>query len=72
MHKMNLLDLTRDEMVNFFRDIEEKHHPLNAFFGKLTNRNKGRKEYPIFLKDRNVNIDQLRVINSSLRISLYS
>lgn len=57
-----------DEELRIIRDIKDKHHPLNAFLGKLTNRNKGRKEYPIFLVDKNINIDQLRVINSSLRM----
>lgn len=66
LKRTQMVDLS--EELKSIRDIEDKHHPLNAFFGKLTNRNKGRKEYPIFLKDKNVNIDQLRVINSSLRM----
>lgn len=66
LKRNQIIDLG-DELKNI-RDIDDKHHPLNAFFGKLTNRNKGRKEYPIFLKDKYVNIDQLRVINSSLRM----
>ena len=56
-----------DDELEYIRDLENKHHPLNAFLGKLTSKNKGRKKYPIFLRDSNVNIDQLRVINSSLR-----
>jgi len=69
-----LFTLQRNQIVNIddelceIRDISSKHHPLNAFLGKLTNRNKGRKEHPIFLIDNNVNIDQLRVINNSLRM----
>jgi len=57
-----------DDEIRAIRDMDNKHHPLNAFLGNLTNRNKGRKDYPIFLLDSNVNIDQLRVINSSLKM----
>lgn len=71
--KPTLYALVRNQLVNIdedlksIRDQENKHHPLNAFLGKLTNRNKGRKDFPIMLIDKKVNIDQLRVINNSLK-----
>jgi len=67
-----LFKLQRNQIVNIddelckIRDVENKHRPLNAFLGKLTNRDRVKKEYPIFLINKNVNIDQLRVINNSL------
>lgn len=68
-----LYALVRNQLVNIdedlknIRDQEDRHHPLNAFLGKLTNRNKGRKDFPIMLVDKKVNIDQLRVITNSLK-----
>ena len=41
--------------------------PLKAFFGTITARNQRRKNYPIALYDNNVNVDQLRVINSAMK-----
>ncbi len=69
-----LFTLQRNQIVNIddelleIRDKPKKGHSFNAFFGRLTNRNKGKKEFPIFLLDDHVNIDQLRVINNSLRM----
>lgn len=41
--------------------------PIKAFFGDLTKRSDRRKEYPIVLLNKRVNIDQLLAINTAMK-----
>lgn len=41
--------------------------PIKAFFGELTRRPDRRKEYPIVLLNKRVNIDQLLAINTAMK-----
>jgi len=56
-----------------YESIVQKHkngtleNPMKAFFGELSKRNKGKTEPNIVLMDKNVNIDQIRVVYNAMK-----
>ncbi|MDA3054944.1 MULTISPECIES: AAA domain-containing protein [unclassified Campylobacter] len=68
--------ITREIRMDFdpvYEGIVQKHkngtleHPLKAFFGELSKRNMGKTEPNIVLMDKNVNIDQIRVVYNAMK-----
>lgn len=53
-----ILDMYENGQVTF---------PIKAFFGELTRRPERRKEYPIALLNKKVNIDQLLAMNTAMK-----
>lgn len=49
---------------------EDTSVPIKAFFGELVKRPPRRKEYPIALLNKKVNIDQLLAINNAMKYPL--
>lgn len=74
--KPYLMDVSRKPSVNYELElssiIEMKENndlnvPMKAFFGDMSIRHLGKKDYNIYLLDERVNIDQLRVIHNALK-----
>jgi len=51
-------------------DTDKVTAPIRAFFGELLRRPARRKEYPIALINKNVNLDQLLAINNAMKYPL--
>lgn len=63
-----VLDLHREYQAVIDMYNEEKSTvPIRAFFGDLLSRPVRRKEYPITLIDRKINLDQLLAINNAMK-----
>ena len=62
-----ILDLENEyeSITNMYR--EDVSIPIKAFFGELVKRPERRKEYPIALLNKKVNIDQLLAINNAMK-----
>lgn len=66
-----VLDLHKE-----YRAIIDRYHegkatvPMKAFFGDLLSRPIRRKEYPITLINKNINLDQLLAINNAMKYPL--
>lgn len=74
--KPYLMDISRKPSVNYelelssIVDMKENNDlnvPMKAFFGDMSIRHLGKKDYNIYLLDERVNIDQLRVIHNALK-----
>lgn len=65
-----ILDLENEyeSIINMYR--EDVSIPIKAFFGELVKRPERRKEYPIALLNKKVNIDQLLAINNAMKYPL--
>lgn len=68
--------ISRNITIDFnpvYESIATKHknatleHPMKAFFGELSKRNMGKTEPNIVLMDKNVNIDQIRVVYNAMK-----
>lgn len=69
--ELNSVDLNRDYNGIIKMCTEGKAtYPIKAFFGELLARPDRRKEYPLALLERNVNLDQLRAIHSGIKYPL--
>ena len=63
-----LVDLHKEyEGIFDMYDNNETTPPFMAFFGSLTRRPRRFKQYPVVLKDRRVNLDQLLAINNAVK-----
>jgi hypothetical protein len=71
-----LIALERDVMVDLdyeYKSILDMYDsgqvtvPIKAFFGELTRKPERRKEYPIALLNKKVNIDQLLAMNTAMK-----
>lgn len=63
-----ILDLHTEyrSILNLY-NAEKAPVPIKAFFGDLLNRPRRRKEYPITLIDKKINLDQLLAINNAMK-----
>ncbi len=63
-----ILDLHTEyrSILNLYNE-EKAPVPIKAFFGDLLNRPRRRKEYPITLIDKKINLDQLLAINNAMK-----
>jgi hypothetical protein len=62
------LDKEYEAIIEMYRDNTSV--PIKAFFGELVKRPPRRKEYPIALLNKKVNIDQLWAINNAMKYPL--
>ena len=62
------LEKEYEAIVEMYR--EESSIPIKAFFGELVKRPSRRKEYPLALLNKKVNIDQLLAINNAMKYPL--
>jgi superfamily I DNA and/or RNA helicase len=62
------LDKEYEAIIEMYR--EDTSVPIKAFFGELVKRPPRRKEYPIALLNKKVNIDQLLAINNAMKYPL--
>ncbi len=60
------LDYEYEAIINMF-NCENVTIPVKAFFGELTKHPERRKEYPIVLFNKRVNLDQLLAINNAMK-----
>ncbi|MDR0609127.1 MAG: DUF2726 domain-containing protein [Planctomycetaceae bacterium] len=74
-----MLAVEREYVIDLEREyskITEQYHngeitvPLKAFFGELTKRPQRRKDYPLALSSRQINLDQLLSINKAMKYPL--
>ncbi len=71
LERDNMLDLNREyeSIMDMYRQ-EQVTIPVKAFFGELTKQPARRKQYPLALLSRNVNLDQLLAIHHGLKYPL--
>ena len=62
------LDKEYESIIDMYN--EKSSVPISAFFGELVKRPERRKEYPIVLLNKKVNIDQLLAINNAMKYPL--
>ncbi|HWR61245.1 MAG TPA: AAA domain-containing protein, partial [Clostridia bacterium] len=60
------LEYEYEAIIEMF-DTDSVTVPVKAFFGDLVKRSERRKEYPIVLLNKRVNIDQLLAINNAMK-----
>lgn len=71
LERDNMLDLNREyeSIMDMYRE-ENVTVPIKAFFGELTRQPVRRKQYPLALLNRNINLDQLLAIHHGLKYPL--
>lgn len=65
-----ILDLDKEYEAIIDMYNENSSTPIRAFFGELIKRPERRKEYPIALLNKKVNIDQLLAMNNAMKYPL--
>lgn len=60
------LQVEYDAICGMYQTVEVAV-PIRAFFGELTKRPTRRKDYPLVLLDRKINLDQLLAINRAIK-----
>lgn len=66
-----MLDLNREyESIMSMYERDKATVPIKAFFGELTRRPARRKQYPLALLNRNINLDQLLAVHHGLKYPL--